>query len=291
MSRIASPLRYPGGKSSIFKMVSRIIEHNNLNNGYYAEPYAGGAGLALSLLFSGNVNKIYLNDIDRSIWSFWYSILNHTEEFIDRIREVEITLDEWYCQKHIQENKMTENELDLGFSSFFLNRTNRSGIILKAGPIGGFKQNGNYDIDCRFNKENLIKRILKVVAHKNQIELHNLDATQFITLLDKKLTQNNGLFCIDPPYYEKGESLYTNFYKPNDHSLLANSIRKLSRPWILTYDNSKKIKALYNEFEKYNFNLSYSAADKKKGTELLIINRNIKVPVEMKMEILFDIEE
>ncbi|MEW2639883.1 DNA adenine methylase, partial [Vibrio cholerae] len=74
-----SPLRYPGGKTAITPMVSDIIGANNLRSAHYVEPYAGGAGLALSLLFNKVVPHIHLNDLDLSIWAFWYSILNHTE--------------------------------------------------------------------------------------------------------------------------------------------------------------------------------------------------------------------
>ena len=47
-----SPLRYPGGKSILSPLLGNFIEINNLLDGIYIEPYAGGAGAALKLLFS-----------------------------------------------------------------------------------------------------------------------------------------------------------------------------------------------------------------------------------------------
>lgn len=273
-----SPLRYPGGKSAIQHWMTEIILHNNLQKGFYAEPYAGGAGLALSLLLKKIVKNVYLNDLDRSIWSFWDSVLNNTDKLINKIRSTDITIDEWYKQKNIQTNKTNVDPLDLGFSTFFLNRTNRSGIIIKAGPIGGYKQNSDYKIDCRFNKEVLIKRIENIAEHKNHIHLSMLDAVDFISYLEKQLFRKKGLIYIDPPYYEQGANLYTNFYNKEDHSILAKKILKLKKSWVMTYDNNNSIQNLYRKRKQYNFSLNYSVKNKRKGTELLITNSNISIP-------------
>lgn len=271
-----SPLRYPGGKAAIFDMVSKIIIDNGLEDGDYAEPYAGGAGLALALLFDDLVNEIHLNDIDRSIWCFWNAILNQTDDFIKKIEKTEVTMDEWYKQRHIQQNKDQFDDIELAFSSFFLNRTNRSGIILKAGVIGGLKQDGKYKLDCRFNKIGLIGRINKISQYRHRINLYNQDAVEFINKTNELLPEKS-LYCIDPPYYMKGSTLYTNFYQPEDHQELANTILALKRPWILTYDNAKEIQELYPAQPQYRFALNYSAAKKRKGTELLITNTNIEI--------------
>ncbi|EJL6275271.1 DNA adenine methylase, partial [Vibrio cholerae] len=221
-----SPLRYPGGKTAITPMVETIINNNGLKNGHYAEPYAGGAGLALSLLFKGVVSHIHLNDFDRSVWAFWHSILHETESFITLIENTNITIEEWHHQKAIQTKKLSVDTLTLGFSSFFLNRTNRSGIIDKAGVIGGLKQNSKYPLDCRFNKDNLIKKIRKIASYKDNIHLYNLDALDFISEIEK--LDENVFYFIDPPYFVKGQSLYTNFYDSNDHIDLCTKIREIN---------------------------------------------------------------
>ena len=65
--RILSPLRYPGGKSRITDFVKQIIKDNNLLDGVYVEPYAGGAAVALSLLMDEYVSSIIINDKDLSL--------------------------------------------------------------------------------------------------------------------------------------------------------------------------------------------------------------------------------
>lgn len=271
-----SPLRYPGGKTAITSMVTKILIENNLQSLHYVEPYAGGGGLALSLLFNDTVSQIHLNDLDISIWSVWFCILHHTDDFIKLIETTDITINEWHMQREIQNRKDKVDILTLGFSTFFLNRTNRSGIIQKAGVIGGLEQKSKYKLDCRFNKKSLISKIKKIASYRDKIHLYNLDAIDFLQTTESDLS--NKFYYIDPPYFNKGQSLYTNFYNHDDHSVIAQTVKTLKNQWILTYDNTPEIKELYSDFPHYNFDLNYSAAKKRKGTELLITCPSLKIP-------------
>jgi len=282
MAITPSPLRYPGGKTSIQKMVAQIMESNGLTRGHYAEPYAGGCGLALTMLFSDVAHELHLNDLDRSIYSFWNTVLNDSGSFIDKMMSTEVTIDEWHMQREIQKNKDSANDFDLAFSTFFLNRTNRSGIILKAGVIGGLKQEGNYKLDCRFNKEGLAKKIKRIQTYKHRIHFYNLDAIEFLKTTSSGI--NSKLFyCIDPPYFSKGSALYTNFYKPEDHAKVADAILDLKHPWMLTYDNKPEIRELYKSRSQNRFYLNYSAQRKRVATELLITSKGLKLHQELNL--------
>ena len=70
------PLRYPGGKRRLANFIKMIIYSNKLLEGEYVEPYVGGASIALSLLYEEFVGKVFINDLDKSVYSFWYSVLN-----------------------------------------------------------------------------------------------------------------------------------------------------------------------------------------------------------------------
>jgi len=271
-----SPLRYPGGKTVLYPMVSNLIRQNDLERGHYAEPYAGGAGLAFSLLFNNVVREIHINDYDEAVWSFWNAVLNQTNRLVRLIEETEVNIDEWHRQKEIFAKKKTTS-LKRGFAFFFLNRTNRSGIIHKAGVIGGLKQNGNYKIDCRFNKVSLIKKIKTISEYKHRIHLYNLDAVDFLNLVEPVLPSNS-LTYIDPPYYNKGASLYTSFYNHEDHFEVSLNVLKLKKPWIMTYDNTPEITELYKSCRQVEFNLNYSVQTKRKGQEILVISDTITAP-------------
>lgn len=271
MSNFHSPLRYPGGKNCIFNFVTSLMSENNLVGYSYAEPYAGGSGLALRLLFEEYVNHIYLNDLDKSIYAFWYSILYNTTEFCDWIDKVEVSVSNWNIYKKIQE-KEEENLLELGKSTFFLNRTNVSGVI-KGGIIGGKAQKSKYKIDARFNKSELIKRIQKIAKNKDRITLSNLDGINFVDELDRK--DDDIFIYLDPPYYQKGSKLYMNFYTEQDHERLSLYVQRLNKNWMMSYDNHDFILNLYGEQNKLIYKLPHSTSNSI-GDEILIFKDGIE---------------
>ncbi|ABG84533.1 putative adenine-specific DNA methyltransferase [Clostridium perfringens ATCC 13124] len=269
-----SPLRYPGGKNKLSKYVGNLIKLNDLNGHTYVEPFAGGAAVGLYLLINGHVDNIIINDYDRSIYAFWRCVLSYPNKFCELIKNTPITMDEWYKQKEIQNNKKNARILELGFSTFFLNRTNRSGII-KAGVIGGYNQNGNYKMDCRFNKEDLIERIKLISRYKRHIKLYNYDAIELIDKIIKPNSDKTFTF-FDPPYYNQGSNLYVNFYKHQDHVNLANKIKELdhTHKWIVTYDNTPEIFNIYNDFSFIQYPLKYTVERKYYGVEVLFYSKS-----------------
>ena len=271
-SNYFSPLRYPGGKSCLSYFLNNLLTQNSID-GIYIEPYAGGAGAALELLFHEKVEKIVINDYDRSIYAIWYSILNHHEEFISRIESALLTINEWNNIK--QANRSSNLCLkELGFRSFYLNRTNRSGII-EGGPIGGMNQQGKWKLDARFNKKGLIERIEKIHMYKNRIVIHNLDGIQ---LMDRYSKLHNKLVYIDPPYYNKGSSLYYSHYKDADHKKLAKFLnRNYKQNWVLTYDNTDQIRNLYPDRKQQTFSINYHASKPKIGSEVMIFSDSINL--------------
>jgi len=271
-----SPLRYPGGKGKISDYIKQVFKENLLCDGVYVEPYAGGAGVALSLLFNGYASKIIINDIDRSIFAFWHLVLNRTNELCKLIKDTPVNIATWETQKSIQREKNKLSLLRVGFSTFFLNRTNRSGV-LNAGVIGGRRQTSNYEIDERFNKTNLIKRIERIALYKNKIELHNSDAVKLVKSLRKKLPQKT-LFYLDPPYYLKGKCLYLNYYENKDHQEIATEIARVNeQKWIVTYDDVPYIRCLYKDYKQVQYTLNYSTARASKGKEVMIFSDNLLV--------------
>jgi DNA adenine methylase len=272
-----SPLRYPGGKGKLAEYVQAIFEENGLNDGHYVEPYAGGAGVALALLFMENASHIHINDLNSGVFSFWYSVLNDTENFCKKVFDTEVTISEWANQKRILQDPAKHSSLEHGFAMFFLNRTNRSGII-NGGAIGGNDQTGNWKIDARYNKRDLIERIERVAAFRTRITLYNLDACTLIKKIQSKLPKNS-LIYFDPPYYMKGDSLYENHYKSKDHAALGEFIqRKVKNHWIVSYDNVQPIKDIYAAARQKTYAIGYSARNVYNGSEVIIYSDQLRIP-------------
>lgn len=274
-----SPLRYPGGKAVLADFFKSVIEVNNIQNGVYCEAYCGGAGAALTLLFDKSVDRIILNDADYHIFCFWNAILENTDELIERINEVSITVEEWRHQKLVYENYNDFEAIDVAFSTFFLNRCNRAGIIPKAGPIGGINQESIYTIDVRFNKTNLIERIKRISKHRESISLHNLDAIAFLNDIIRPLPIDQTLIYLDPPYFEQGRNLYLSFYQEDDHAKIAIFLQDYNHTnWVVSYDNVEAIRNLYARNQRFSFNLNYSLQKVRKGKELMVFSDHIVLP-------------
>ncbi len=278
-----SPLRYPGGKARISAFIEDILFLNNLDNCTLYELYAGGAGASLNILLNGLCKKIVLNDLDYHIYAFWFTILNHTEEFIKLVKDINVDIENWYMQNRIYENFKEYNIIDVGFSTFFLNRSNRSGILYKAGPIGGKAQNGSFKIDVRFNKSDLIKRIERIAQHKDKIVLLNIETKELIKEIFIE-PQNNNFVFLDPPYYKQGENLYLNFYKDSDHVELKNILTKnKTSNWFLTYDNCVRVNELYKNCRRSFLPMSYTLQSKRKSKEVMIFSDNLYLPKKLRV--------
>ena len=272
-----SPLRYPGGKNKLAAFIAKICIDNRIN-GHYVEPYSGGASVALFLLLEGFVQQITINDKDRSIYAFWFSVLNKTNQLCELIEKTEITVEEWKIQRKIQTNKNKADLLELGFSTFFMNRTNRSGIIT-GGIMGGVNQDGNFLMDCRFNKQELIQRIKAIASRKKDIRLYKKDAIKLISKIQLESNKRNTIFYFDPPYYLKASSLYMNHYKKESHKEVSDAIKNIQNiKWIVSYDNVSEIKDLYSDCSSKEYSFKHTAYDIRIGKEVLFFSPELKQP-------------
>lgn len=274
-----SPLRYPGGKTQLSDFLKNTIKLNNFNETIYCEPFAGGFGAGIELLDSNFVDSVIINDFDIGIYSIWYAILNDLYKFVHLIESTPITIEEWQNQKEIYEELRLEDEysIDLAFATFFLNRTNHSGII-SGGPIGGRNQTSKYLIDCRFNKTNLIDKINIIHNLSDRIELYNLEANDLIKEILLFNNPENLFIFFDPPYYKQGKNLYTNFFTHDNHVELKEHIDLLNEyKWILTYDYEENINDIYQSYNTLEYRIHYSANRVRKEKEYLFHNHNTLV--------------
>jgi DNA adenine methylase len=277
MSRHRTPLRYPGGKQRLAPFIAELMRHNGAEGWNYVEPYAGGAGVAMELLLDNVAGHVCLNDSSVHIYSLWKAILTDPDRFCGMISRAALTIGAWRSHREVVRHPRDHEPFELGFSTFYLNRCNRSGV-LTAGVIGGFAQRGKWRIDARFPRNELIKRIEAIAARKKQITVTNLDAEQFMVGRVNAMKAETVVYC-DPPYYERAERLYLNVYTPADHKRLATTIqKKLRRPWVVSYDGHPDIMSLYKGRKKFLYSLQYSAISAYAGNEVFVFSDDVKVP-------------
>lgn len=274
--KMASPLRYPGGKASMTSLLNGIRTLNGLGSRAVAEPFAGGAGASLSLLFREDTYEIHINDADPAIYDFWWTLVNRPKPFLAKLRSTPVNMAEWRRQRDTYRRTSGVSRLRRGFAAFYLNRCNRSGIIMNGGPIGGVKQSGEWKLGARFNRQELLRRCSKVAEYGQRIQVSQDDALDFIANHDPSGT----FYFIDPPYYEKGETLYLNRLDHHYHEALSKHLRAMKdAAWVLTYDDCPEIRTMYSRWANVrSLSLRYSASERRRGREVLITPKWMRLP-------------
>lgn len=279
-----SPLRYPGGKALLSAYVSGVLEENYLSGCTLYEPFAGGASVSLELLRLGFIAETVLIERDPLVYAFWQCVFQHTDALCAAIDACPVTLDTWKAlqpARAVDDPSQTEYSiLQLGVAGLFFNRTNFSGII-GAGPIGGESQTSQYKIDCRFNKEKIIRQIRTVSEFTPRVQVHFGDAIEFLTANAQELSTGFCFVYVDPPYYAQGRKLYRHSYRDEDHAALAAFLRNQGYPWLLSYDDHPRIRELYtsNDVQLQPIYLDYKVKSNRRAQELVISNLVIPPPV------------
>ena len=283
--RYDSPLRYPGGKASLVDLLRRVIELNDLSGSSYFEPFAGGAGAALHLLRENVVSELHLNDADSRITAFWNAAISEPERFVNAILSVPLNIAEWKRQLEVYVRADASKPFELGFSAFYLNRCNRSGIISGGAPIGGYTQTGKWRIDARFNRANLAERVITIATKREQIHVTNMDAVSFLVRHLPRGKRRQRVFAyLDPPYWSSGNRLYMNYYKEREHRELSRYIkRQRMLRWIMSYDSALFIRNLYKAHVVSHIPLQYSLQRKQKAQELLIAPSHVILPQSLSL--------
>lgn len=272
-----SPLRYPGGKGRLGPWLAELIRTNQLTGGCYAEPYAGGAGAALYLLLNNHVNRIVINDADPVVHAFWHATVHESKALIKLIKKHAPTMKTREFARSILDVPEEYSTAEVGFATFFLNRTSRSGI-LNGGVIGGKAQVGNYKLDARYNRDDLIARIEAIAAKKDHITIYGMDALDLLDQVCPALPEKS-LVYLDPPYYVKGSQLYRNFYDHADHESISAAVKDLKLPVLVTYDDTPEIRKIYRGMKNTLFSLQYSTHLSRPLVSEVMFYANLKLPM------------
>jgi DNA adenine methylase len=263
--RYLSPLRYPGAKSGLAKIVASLITESSKSLArpqLFVEPFAGGASTALYLAGARVVDRILLADADPLVTRFWQVAAADTDWLIDRMWDEPVTLERWDYWRHWTATHVTDR--DIAVKCLFLNRTTFSGILHgRAGPIGGRLQESPYKIDCRFNKAALETRLrfigdLYAANRLADVWFKDWQATlRDVAEWYPQLLPDRVIAYLDPPYWNKSPRLYSISFDPaggyaapmtpsgqNEwlvgiaHYQLAEYLRRQAQVrWVLSYDN------------------------------------------------------
>lgn len=276
-NKLYTPLRYPGGKARFAPFIASVMEGNGLTGGHYLEPYAGGAAVALELLFHGAASHIHINDYDPAVYDFWVAVTKTPEALLRLLHDTPVTMEQWLLWRSVLRGEKKASQVKRGFATLFMNRTNRSGI-LNAGVIGGLGQGGDYKLDARFKKDVLARRIERIALSAKHISVYQEDALALLTRRIEFLPVKS-LIYLDPPYYVKGQGLYRNFYQHSDHASIARLLQstKFRRPWVVSYDGVGQIREMYGASKVLNYTLNYTAHRRYVGDEVMFFSPTLRI--------------
>ncbi|MFN6994337.1 MAG: DNA adenine methylase [Aquincola tertiaricarbonis] len=277
-NKLYTPLRYPGGKARFAPLIADVMISNQLVGGHYLEPYAGGAGIALVLLMDDVVEHVHINDVDPAVAVFWRMATQRSSALSEMVANEPVTIEAWHHWRAVMLGLTAGSDLERGFATLFMNRTNRSGI-LKGGVIGGKAQDGDYRLDARFMRDQLCRRLERIGQRASAISVYEEDA-QHLLLRCHQFLPMKSLIYLDPPYYVKGAGLYRNFYQHEDHERIARLLgsKRFRRPWVVSYDNADEIRAMYAYARSFTYGLHYTAQQRYTGSEVMFFSERLTPP-------------
>jgi DNA adenine methylase len=273
---VLSPLRYPGGKRRLVPFIAATLAANGLKPGLLAEPFAGGASVALELAATDVVERIALGDLDPNVADFWRVAFEDCDWLCGQVSSIEVNLKTWKRFKTEEQRSARDRAL----ACLFLNRTSFNGALHDhAGPIGGQAQTSAYDLACRFPRERLIKRLraCEQLAGAGKVVFVTADdAVNVLALARTRAKRNNWslFYYLDPPFWAKSNRLYQFSFTSSDHKKLAQALRYVQEPWLLSYDVADQIKKLYEPHHalQQTVELLYTASQRAAYEELVVTN-------------------
>ena len=281
--RWISPLRYPGGK---VRMAESLVSIFGQQWGYmdvevWVEPFAGGAGAGLKMLYLEGVESLWLVEKNPSLAALWRHILEDGETFAKRVQATSPTLDLWTWAKTtiaaVEAGDGHVPEEDIAYAAFLVNRLSRSGIVSgNVGPIGGKRQAGRWNLASRYNGDELAHRIRLVHDMSSRIVFHEADAINYIAELSDSGVEEEVMLFVDPPYIEEGAGLYE--HGTLNHAHLAHALRNCPSHWLLTYDAHPYVLDLYHpDYRVLEFEIAHTAHQQRIDTEYAVLSDNLYV--------------
>lgn len=264
--KVLIPFRYAGGKYYALKILKPFWEQ--VPHDEYREPFVGGGSVFFA---KDKVKYNWINDIDPNLITTFKVMSDKVlrENLINALSK-ELASPE----RHSEVSKLiSNNDLDIAFKYFYLNRTSFSGKMKS--PSWGYRPKRSLP------PERWHERIIPCGDKLDGAKITNFD---FEDVINASAKGNSVLMFLDPPYFKaKQESHYSFPFKKEDHIRLANLLKNTNHKFFLTYDDCPEIRELYSWANIYPMQFYYrienseKAGGRKKGFELIITNYDVKI--------------
>jgi len=256
-----SPFRYPGGKTWLVPYVRTWLSSLSPKPRVLIEPFAGGGIVGLTAAFEKLAEHVVLVEKDADVASVWHAILGGQADWLARqIEQFDLT------PQRVREvlGKQPQTQRERAFATILRNRVQRGGIMAPGGSLMKNGENGR-GLRSRWYPETLAKRIRTIAAIRNRITFIQGDGLEVIAAY---ADDEGAAFFVDPPYTVAARRLYQHWEV--DHRKLFALLRNTSGNVLLTYDNTREIVALAEEFRFETRAVAMKNTHHARMTELLI---------------------
>ncbi len=188
---------YPGGKT---RLATRLLDDvGEVAN--YAEPFAGGFSVGLTLLQRATV-PVWLNDLDPDVVALWKAVLRHTDEFCELIQKTTPTVETFYrVRANILTNK-ARSAMTRAIDKLLVHKLSYSNMGEKAAsPVGGKHQTGAWQFNVRWNPDSICQSIRRVAGMFGDVRLTSYSVFKMLSMIQK-----GSLVYLDPPMSLRGIS-------------------------------------------------------------------------------------
>lgn len=240
---LRSPLRYPGGKNRVAKM---LLEHMPPHTDY-REIFAGGAALFFS---KPRVKKNWLNDLHPGLCAFYRAVQKHFDQFAALCRQQDGSLrarfDEWAARRDLMDATGDEMLVERAVQYYFLNRTVWGGRV-----VYDPRRKSRLYFSNPSGWSNLEKKLAHLSAISEKLRGVKITCDGYQKCLAGATADT--LIYADPPYFRESvghitDRLYDKSFDYDCHRKLAALLKKTKAKVMVSYDDCPEIRELYKSW-------------------------------------------
>ena len=244
---LRSPLRYPGGKSRVAKLLCQYIPPHT----EYREPFVGGGAI---FFYKPKVEKNWINDLHPGLYALWRTLRDHFPEFADLCKaqdttDLRATFDYWINRFDLMKAEGNAQLVERAVQYYFINRTVWTGRVVFDPARRSRLYFSNPEGWGKLEKK---LRHLRACAEK--LRGVRITCKPFEKCLGGATPET--FIYADPPYYRDSldtptSRLYEGHFAIEQHESLRDLLANCPARVMISYDDRPEVRRLYSDRKKW----------------------------------------
>tara|TARA_A100001015_G_scaffold266263_1_gene315291 strand:+ start:137 stop:1036 length:900 start_codon:yes stop_codon:yes gene_type:complete len=279
LTKLKTPLRYPGGKS---RAINKLKVNIPAGIKEFREPFLGGGSMALHITQERKGAEVWVNDAYYNLYNFWVQLRDRGKDLQDELARIKTPIE--YASKPLRKKKIEKSQWD---KSIIENIENHRELFNRAkqdiATVDNFTKAVYFFIlnKCSFSglgesssfSEQASEQNFSMNGISKLSDYSNIIQNWKITNLDYEQVMNApGERCfvfLDPPYdikddlYGKNGNMHSGF----DHMRFYEDVVKCPHSWMITYNSNEVLKKRFSDYYFNDWDLTYTMRSSKVYTE------------------------